>query len=53
VPAHSLFVTQSPEPKLIVGDEEGGLHIYDAIKLSPDMTIEDPGPEAAFYMGFE
>lgn len=53
VPAHSLFVTQTDEPKLIVGDEEGGLHIYDPIKLSLDRTIEDPGPGAAFYMGFE
>ncbi len=53
LPAHSLFVTQSEEPRLIVGDEEGGLHIFDAIKLSLDKTIEDPGPAANFYMGFE
>ena len=53
VPARSLFVTQTDEPKLIVGDEEGGLHVYDAIKLSLDATIEDPGPGADFYMGFE
>jgi methylamine dehydrogenase heavy chain len=50
-PVGSLFVTQSDEPKLLVGDEDG-LHIYDAIKLTRDMTIEDPGPGAAFYMGF-
>ena len=27
-PAYSLYVTQSDDPKLIVSDEEGGLHIY-------------------------
>ena len=53
VPAYSLFVTQTGEPKLIVGDEEGGLHVYDAIKLSLDMTIEDAGPQAAFFTGFD
>jgi methylamine dehydrogenase heavy chain len=51
-PAYSLYVTQSDEPKLIVSDEEGGLHVYDAIKLSLDRTIEDPGPGAAFFRGF-
>jgi methylamine dehydrogenase heavy chain len=53
VPAYSLFVTQSDEPRLIVGDDEGGLHVYDALKLSKDRTIADPGPGAAFYVGFE
>lgn len=52
VEAHSLYVTQSDEPKLIVSDEEGGLHVYDAIKLTLDRTIEDPGPGAAFFQGF-
>ena len=53
VPANSLFVTQTGEPKLIVGDEEGGLHVYDAVKLTLDMTIEDPGPGPVFFAGFE
>ena len=53
VPANSLFVTQTGEPKLIVGDEEGGLHVYDAVKLTLDMTIEDPGPGPVFFTGFE
>lgn len=51
-PAYSLYVTQSDEPRLVVSDEEGGLHIYDAFKLTPDRTIEDPGPGAAFFEGF-
>ncbi len=42
--ANNLFVTQSAEPKLIVADQEGGLHVYDAFKLTVDMTIKDPGP---------
>jgi hypothetical protein len=52
VPAYSLYVTQSDEPKLVVSDEENGLHIYDALKLTLDQTIEDPGPNAAFFRGF-
>ena len=52
VPAYSLYVTQSDEPKLIVSDEEGGLHIYDALKLTLEQTVEDPGPGAAFFQGF-
>ena len=51
-PAYSLYVTQSDEPKLVVSDEEGGLHIYDALKLTVDRTIEDPGPGAAFFEAF-
>ena len=50
--AYSLYVTQSDEPKLVVSDEEGGLHIYDALKLTVDRTIEDPGPGAAFFEAF-
>lgn len=51
-PAFSVYVTQSDEPKLVVSDEEGGLDIYDAIKLTLDQTIEDPGPAAAYYRAF-
>ena len=42
--ANNLFVTQSAEPKLIVADQEGGLHVYDAFKFTVDRTIKDPGP---------
>lgn len=51
-PAISLYVTQSDEPKLIVSDEKGGVHIYDAIKLTVERTIEDPGPGAAYFEAF-
>ena len=43
----NIMVTQESEPKLIVSDQEGGLHLYDALKLTLDRTIEDPGPGAA------
>ena len=44
VETSNIMVTQESEPKLIVSDDEGGLHIYDALKLSLDRTINDPGP---------
>lgn len=44
VEAGNIMVTQEAEPKLIVSDEEGGLHVYDALKLKLERTIEDPGP---------
>ena len=50
--AYALYVTQSDEPRLVVSDEEGGLHIYDAHKLTIERTIEDPGPGAAFFEAF-
>ncbi len=50
-PASNLFVTQSDEPKLIVADQEGGLHVYDAVKLTVDRTIDNPGP-LGFILGF-
>jgi methylamine dehydrogenase heavy chain len=52
VAAHTVYVTQSDEPKLIVSDEENGVHVYDAIKLSLDQTIEDPGPGFAYFTAF-
>lgn len=48
----NIMVTQEAEPKLIVSDEERGLHIYDALKLKLDRTIEDPGPGAALIQDF-
>lgn len=47
VEASNIMVTQEAEPKLIVADEEGGLHLYDALQLKLDRTIEDPGPAAS------
>jgi len=46
------MVTQESEPRLIVSDTEGGLHVYDAIKLKLDRTIDDPGPSAALLVDF-
>jgi len=48
----NIMVTQESEPKLIISDEEGGLHIYDALKLSLDRTIEDPGPGTSLIQDF-
>jgi methylamine dehydrogenase heavy chain len=47
----SIMVTQESEPKLIVADEDGGLHIYDALKLKLDRSIEDPGPHFELIEG--
>ncbi len=47
VETSNIMVTQEAVPKLIISDEEGGLHIYDALKLRLDRTIEDPGPGAS------
>jgi methylamine dehydrogenase heavy chain len=52
VPAGALYVTQSDEPKLLVTDKEGGVHVYDAISLSLEQTIDDPGPGFAYFTGF-
>lgn len=47
VAAGNILVTQESAPKLIVADEDGGLHVYDALKLKLERTIDDPGPHAA------
>lgn len=52
VPGSNLMVTQEAEPKLIVGDKEGGLHIYDALRMKLERTIEDPGPSSALLEDF-
>ena len=44
IPAGHVMVTQEANPKLVVADDEGGLHIYDALKMSLERTIDDPGP---------
>lgn len=50
--AGEVMVTQDAEPKLVVSDVEGGLHVYDALKLKLDMTIQDPGPSAELIQDF-
>lgn len=52
VPGDNVMVTQEAEPKLIVVDNQGGLHVYDAIKMALDMTIEDAGPGANLLVDF-
>jgi methylamine dehydrogenase heavy chain len=52
VEASTIMVTQESEPKLVISDEEGGLHLYDALKLTLDRTIADPGPAAALLQDF-
>lgn len=42
-PVDSLIVTQEDEPKLIIAEEEGGTHIYDALTLVHERSIEAPG----------
>jgi len=42
-----IMVTQEAAPKLIMTDVDGGLHLYDALKMTHDRTIDDPGPAAA------
>ena len=42
-PVNHLMVTQEDEPLLIVGDDEGGTHVYDALKFTHQRTIEMPG----------
>jgi methylamine dehydrogenase heavy chain len=52
VETSNIMVTQETAPKLIVSDEEGGLHLYDALKMKLDRTIDDPGPAAALLLDF-
>ena len=52
VSASHLMVTQESEPKLIVSDTDGGLHVYDALQLKLERTIKDPGPSADLLEDF-
>ena len=38
----NIMVTQEAEPKLIVGDTEGGTHVYDALTWRHERTIDGP-----------
>lgn len=49
-PITSLMVTQENEPKLIVADEDGGTHVYDALTLAHERSIQTPG--AAMFEDF-
>ena len=40
--AGGVMVTQEAEPLLIVGDEEGETHVYDALKFTHERTIAGP-----------
>jgi methylamine dehydrogenase heavy chain len=42
VPIDSLMVTQEANPKLIVGDDEGGTHVYNALTFAFERTIDTP-----------
>lgn len=42
-PVDNIMVTQEAEPLLIVGDEEGGTHVYDALTFKYQRTIDAPG----------
>lgn len=52
VTAANLMVTQESDPKLLVSDTEGGLHVYDALQLKLERTIEDSGPPTALLVDF-
>jgi methylamine dehydrogenase heavy chain len=41
-PIDSLMVTQEARPKLIVGDHEGGTHVYNALTFTFERTIDTP-----------
>lgn len=42
VPATSLMVTQEDEPKLIVADDDGDTHVYNALTFDFERTIQTP-----------
>jgi len=50
VPATSIMVTQEAQPKLIVADDNGGTHVYDALTFAFERTIVTPG--AAMFEDF-
>lgn len=49
-PVKAVMVTQEDEPLLIVGDEESGTHIYDALEFTHERSIE--GPPGALFEDF-
>ena len=49
-PVNSLMVTQEADPKLIIGDSEGGTHVYGAFTFARERSIQTPG--AAHFEDF-
>jgi methylamine dehydrogenase heavy chain len=49
-PAYSLTVTQEANPKLIVGDDDGGTHVYNGLTFAHERTIKTPS--AAMFEDF-
>ena len=45
-PANSVLVTQEASPKLLIVDSSGGSHVFDAMTLSFERSIEIPGSTA-------
>ena len=45
-PANSVLVTQESNPKLLIVDSEGGSHVYNAMTLRYERSIEIPGSTA-------
>lgn len=41
-PVHSVLVTEETKPLLIVGDDEKGLHVYDALTFRHERSIDGP-----------
>ncbi len=48
--ADSLMVTQEANPKLIIGDDDGGTQVYNAFTFAHERTIETP--QAAMFEDF-
>lgn len=46
-PAVTIMVTQEAEPLLLIADEEGKTHVYDALRFTHERTIE--GPQADLF----
>jgi len=44
-PVDNVMVTQEDNPLLIVSDEEGGTHVYDALTFRFERTIDGPGAD--------
>ena len=45
-PLSHIMVTQEENPLLIVGDDSGETHVYDALTFRYQRTIEGPGPKS-------
>ena len=52
VTAYNVMVTQESEPKLIVSYTEDELHVYYALQMKLERTIEDAGPSASLLVDF-